>query len=89
MVLPASVCPYCEKLLDAAGALDKDTTPKPGDASICVYCAQMLIFNHKLVLRKPHADEIAMIRKVDPEAMAEIELLQHVVRSMDRRDIHE
>lgn len=76
--LPASQCPYCETKLDAATDLETVVMPKPGDISICIKCAQLLIFTDDLTLRKPiPADEIVITDQ--------IRLYQQAVRAIDRR----
>jgi hypothetical protein len=76
--LPACHCPYCETRLDAATNLAKVIMPKPGDISVCIQCAQILIFADDLTLRKPlPADKITITD--------EIKLYQQAVRMLDRR----
>jgi hypothetical protein len=39
-------CPVCRHPLDRAGSTDSDEArPKPGDYSVCVYCATALVVN--------------------------------------------
>lgn len=75
--LPACRCPYCGTQLDAATKLDRAIMPKPGDISVCIKCAQVLVFADDLMLRKPKPDEI--------EITDEIKLYQQAVRFLDRR----
>lgn len=41
-------CLNCDKVLDGATGLvaegEKDTRPKPGDATVCAYCQHILIY---------------------------------------------
>jgi hypothetical protein len=57
----APVCPYCGAKCDAATITDADKPyggPRPGDVSVCGYCAELLIFDGApLALRKPTPEE--------------------------------
>jgi len=75
--LPECQCPYCEAKLDTATDLKTNVMPKPGDISVCINCAQVLVFADDLTLRKPQPGEITMT--------PEIELYQKAVRGLDRR----
>jgi hypothetical protein len=37
-------CPNCGKLVDGATGIDTEYLPKPGDISVCLYCATVLHF---------------------------------------------
>lgn len=41
---PGLVCPVCHTELDAATNVEDDQAPKPGDVTICVYCATVMEF---------------------------------------------
>jgi hypothetical protein len=77
---PECSCPWCGQRLDAAMAGDPenpDATPSPGDVSICISCAQILVFTDELTLRASMPGEVEMtppIRRV-----------QELVRRLDRR----
>lgn len=55
--IPPRMCPSCGKLLDGATQLrdasEHQETPKAGDATICLYCANVAVFADDLTLRKP------------------------------------
>lgn len=52
-------CPACQSLLTGAtNAKGNDTTPEPGDLSVCAYCMIALTFNTDLTLRLLRAEEI-------------------------------
>lgn len=59
---PPSTCPSCMATLDARTGID--ARPKPGDASICIECKTLLIFDENLRLRRPTEEEIIQVRKV-------------------------
>jgi hypothetical protein len=46
---PAWQCPECEHSL--RWSLNRSTQPKPGEPSICGYCAAFVIFTDELELR--------------------------------------
>ena len=52
---PASDCPVCRKKLDAASGEGK---PRPGDMTVCAYCAELAVFGEDLELRVPNGDEV-------------------------------
>lgn len=73
-------CPWCGHRIDAAMAGDPaepDVTPKPGDVSVCISCAQMLVFTDNLTLRASMPGEIPMTPG--------LRRAQQAVRMLDRR----
>jgi hypothetical protein len=56
------LCPHCGELLDTVQEISgQDIEPTPGDFSICVSCANFLIYDDKLELSKlSDSDEIAL-----------------------------
>ncbi len=64
--LAKTVCPACDKRLDAATAGDgSDVLPKPGDVSLCIECGQILRFTSDMSLEIAPDEvlvEIAAIR---------------------------
>lgn len=79
-----SSCPYCDYRLDSASnILDHDEAgPKPGDWTICISCAQPLVFDENIIVRKPRAGEA---EAMDAALKAKLELLARAVRTVDRR----
>jgi hypothetical protein len=64
-------CPHCNELIDGA-AHPEGRTPEENDASICVYCANVSIYqghSPELTLRKPTTEEQAQFN-ADPEFRA-------------------
>jgi hypothetical protein len=43
-----------------------DTTPKPGDVTLCLFCGEWCVFDVHLMLRKPTDDELVEIG-LDPD----------------------
>lgn len=56
--MPEAECPNCGALNDTASPFDEDAEPKPGDASICIMCGHLSVFDDNLVLRNPTDEEI-------------------------------
>lgn len=50
-------CPYCGKSFNAAANMKNTVRPRPGDWSVCIACAAVLVFNEDLTVRKPTAQE--------------------------------
>jgi hypothetical protein len=46
-----TLCPACGNQLDACFGVEHDEIPKPGDLTICAYCAEPLVFTRDLRLR--------------------------------------
>jgi hypothetical protein len=77
---PQCNCPWCGHRLDvamAANPKEPDAAPAPGDASVCICCAQILVFADDLTLRASMPGEI--------ELTPELRRAQEVVRRLDRR----
>jgi hypothetical protein len=77
---PKCRCPWCGHRLDAAMAADHDkpdAAPKPGDVSVCISCAQILVFADDLTLRASMPGEI--------ELTPALRRAQQAVRMLDRR----
>ncbi len=77
---PVCRCPWCHHELDAAIAADPaepDVAPSPGDVSVCISCAQILVFAEDLTLRASMPGEI--------EVTPTLWRAQEAVRRLDRR----
>ena len=46
-----TACPACGHRITAASHIDGNMTPKPGDLTVCLYCATLLVFADGLSLR--------------------------------------
>lgn len=78
--MPECSCPWCHHKLDSAMAADPnepDATPSPGDATVCISCAQILVVTDDLTLRASMPGEI--------EITPELRRVQELVRRLDRR----
>lgn len=59
--LPHHECPSCEMALDAATDAYGEATPEPGDLTVCIYCAAILVFTDTMGLRLPTDEEFAAL----------------------------
>lgn len=57
----ACACPGCGAPNDAATSTrdDQEQVPRPGDASICLTCAEILVFRDDMTTRLMSAGELA------------------------------
>lgn len=53
------VCPHCLVETDCVMPLLEEQGPKPGDRSVCPYCAKVSIFTVGLTLRRATPDEVS------------------------------
>lgn len=70
MEIPATECPKCGKVMDRATGVGHDRRPKPGDLTICIGCAAVLIFQIDLGLKE--VDEVYLRRRIPKEGREEI-----------------
>jgi hypothetical protein len=59
--LPSCPCPSCGKALDGCSQADGDSTPKPGDITICIYCGHIMAFADDLAFRELNDEEVHAI----------------------------
>jgi hypothetical protein len=78
--LEPSPCPWCGKLNDAATGLG-ETGPRPGDFSVCLTCAQPLVFDETLRTRAMTMDEF---RELPEQGQSMVRLYLRAVRAIDR-----
>jgi hypothetical protein len=79
--LPESRCPFCDHKFDAASG-EGTEAPKPGDLTICLYCASPLRFTDDLTVRAMTRAEIA---ELPPQNQAELRRYMAAARKLDRR----
>ena len=48
----------------------KKVAPKPGDTTVCIRCAFVLVLDDQMVPRKPHPGELEVEYAADPELAA-------------------
>lgn len=64
--VPSAPCPTCGKKLDAATCMSSDAQPRPGDYTVCLYCANVLRFRDGMklaVLSLEDAEDLARDRE--------------------------
>ena len=77
LVGPAQPCPWCGQTLDAVGQAQSPTcaVPEPGDATVCILCVQVSIFERGGRLRRAAPHEIDDVAR---QVQADIRHMQHV-----------
>lgn len=60
-------CPGCKAPLTGVELPDSKVQPRPGDLSICIYCAELLQFTATLGLKRLSDDEIKLLPKDSQE----------------------
>lgn len=51
-------CPKCRKVMDSAMPVDGTSQPQPGDYSVCISCAALLVFKDDRRVRLLTLDEM-------------------------------
>lgn len=51
-LLPKHPCPCCNAPNSAAAGTNHNARPRPGDLSVCVSCASLLVFNEDMTVRE-------------------------------------
>jgi hypothetical protein len=54
--VPVSPCPTCRAPNDAAMDADGEARPVPGDLTVCVQCATVVVYDDELQLQLPSPD---------------------------------
>jgi hypothetical protein len=75
-------CPFCGYKVDHASSLDGKHRPSEGDISLCLSCAQILIFDEDLKLREPTPEEYK-----EASAMEGVKKAQRVIKMLDRSKV--
>ncbi len=75
-------CPTCGKLLDACTSAEGDSSPSPGDLSVCWYCGEILVFGKGMKQRKPTTAEL-----IDMQRSTEWPLLERIARGVKSRTL--
>ena len=81
-LVPASECPKCHVVQDAAGAQPGESFPRPpvaGDLTICFSCVALLAYDDKLHLRIPTVADLRAWEK-QPGLLESAEAVQAQVR---------
>lgn len=71
-------CPICFNELDSATCVDSDAKPMPGDLTVCLYCAELLVFDE--LLRHVCLDERGGLESLVPEKRLMLLRVQKAIR---------
>lgn len=71
-------CPTCQSVLDGFASVNHEHSPKTGDITICIHCAEVLTFDRVLELKKATQEEI---EQAGPEG---IEQAKKVIKDFQR-----
>lgn len=83
--VPSSACPYCEHVYGVTTSVGGKGVPHSGSWAVCYNCAQFLVYDDDLKVRKPHQGEVARMTRRNPKARRLLEEAAAVVRQRDRR----
>jgi hypothetical protein len=81
-----SICPFCDYGIDAASSTH-DAVPSPGDVTVCLSCASILILTAEMTVRRPFYGEIAALFATDKPLGDKVRRMQRAVRNIDRRNL--
>ena len=70
-----SKCPHCDYPNTGAMGIDHDDKPSPGDASICIECGGISVFDQNLRLIKATSDQYNAIMQNPVVQRARSEIL--------------
>jgi hypothetical protein len=59
--VPATTCPKCGTVSDAASDYFANNRPVPGDVTVCIYCGATCVFDDSLLLRRATRADIATL----------------------------
>jgi hypothetical protein len=79
-------CPYCGFKIDAAGTIDNaPVMPTPGDLTVCIQCAGVLMYDGpRLTIRQVPAQELMAIFAANPGYEAEFSRTLAAVKAFQR-----
>ena len=75
---PKTACPDCQMPIDALNGANHDHAPRPGDRSICAYCACLMVINDDMTMRAATQDEIEKL--LQNETIRQAVMLVRMVR---------
>lgn len=80
-------CPHCRKPINAVSGVGMDPMkrPKPGDLSLCFYCAEFSLFTQDGSLRILTDEEREQVNKMDKARIAQRSVLE---RKRDEEKLH-
>jgi hypothetical protein len=69
---PPSRCPRCDAPLTGASDMEGSARPRPGDVSVCLYCAALLKYTAQRTLRALTAAEVRALAVDEPDVLAQL-----------------
>ena len=84
--MPPTGCPYCGAVVDMASNVGGTDRPAEGDATICLYCREVSVFDKNLLLRRPSEDERSELL-ANPDIQRVLRVVEEVV-PLDLRPPH-
>jgi hypothetical protein len=89
--VPLCACPGCGTAADLASSVRElggqtGRDPKPGDFTVCMTCASILVFDETLGVREPTVAELVA---ADPAMLEQIAKVQQMIRSLPGKPSHE
>lgn len=78
---PEQKCLACQHPLNRASSMVNDDAPVPGDVTLCIKCAHVMVFDENLKLREPREDE-----EVDIFTNREMQAIRDAIMSVEATD---
>ena len=60
-----SPCPFCKRMLEGHHSPEKNQTPSPGNATVCIHCGEFLEFDEDLQLIEISSETLVKISGPD------------------------
>jgi hypothetical protein len=91
-LINSTYCPFCNHYIDTASQVDSSDasskTPTNGSLNICLYCANISIFNENLKLEKIAPEQLETILAEDSDLKAYVKKLQtQIAETIIEREI--
>jgi hypothetical protein len=83
--MPETRCPVCHWRLNGASSDGMSKPPKPGDFSVCINCASLLVFSRKLTLRPMQSRDWSRLKPGERDALVRY---QQAIRNVHRMRDH-
>ena len=77
--IPVQFCESCGYTLDAATGCQGDNPPKSGDITVCLRCAELMVFNEDLTLRRANIDDLL---ELDEETSKDLDRIVQMTKSV-------
>lgn len=84
--MPDDACPECRHLFEMATSADfNGARPKPGDASICIECTTILVFNTDMHVRRMTDDEYQALSHENRDELVKVQSMLRCARGLAGR----